>query len=65
MEKIINKENDWDQMAYDGVVFRPIQRINGLEMNDSVKKVKLGQADVLSEVNTKVVDGIVLECSKW
>ena len=55
MKKIMNKENDWDQMTYADVVSGPIQRITRLEMINALKKMKRGKAAGSFEMNTEMI----------
>ena len=43
MKKIMNEENDWNQMTNADVVLGPIQRVSRVEIIDAVKKMKLGK----------------------
>ena len=60
MEKILNEENDRHQMTNADVVLRPVQRVTRVEIINAIKKMKLGKAVGLSEVNTESI-----VASKW
>ena len=55
MEKIMNKENDWDQTTDADVVLGPIRRVIRVEIISAVKKMKLEKAAAPSEVNTEMI----------
>ena len=40
MVKIMNEENDWDQITNDDVVVEPIQRITRVKIINAVKEMK-------------------------
>ena len=44
MKKIMNEENEWDQITNADVVLGPIQRVTHVEIN-TVKKMKLKKSD--------------------
>ena len=41
MEKIMNEENDWNQITNADVVLSPMQRVTHAEIINAVKKMKL------------------------
>ena len=55
MEKIINKENDWNQLTNTDVVLGPIQRVTCVEIINAAKKINLGKVAGPFEVNTEMI----------
>ena len=51
MEKIMNVENEWDQMAEADMVEGPVEEVTYEEVIKAMYKMKLGKAAGPSEVN--------------
>ena len=45
MEKIMNKENEWDQMVETGVVARSVEKVTGKKTVKATQKMKSGKAN--------------------
>ena len=54
MEKILNVENEWDQMAEAGMVEGPVG-LTSEEVKKAMNKMKLGKAAGPSEVNMDMI----------
>ena len=55
MEKIMNVENKWDQMAEADMVERPLEEVTYEEVIKAMNKMKLGKAAGPSEVNMDMI----------
>ena len=55
MEKIINVENEWDQMAKADMVEGPVEEVTYEEVMEAMNKMKLGKAAGPSEVNMDMI----------
>ena len=55
MEKIMNVENEWDQMVELDMVEGPVEGVIDEEVMEAVNKVKLGKAAGPSEVNMDMI----------
>ena len=55
MEKIMNVENEWDQMVEAGMVEGPVEGVTDEEMIGAINKMKLGKAAGPSEVNMDMI----------
>ena len=55
MEKIMNVENEWDQMAKADMVEGPDEEVTYKEVMEAINKMKLGKAAGLSEVNVDMI----------
>ena len=55
MEKIMNVENEWDQMAEADMVEGPVEGITDGEVMEAMNKIKLGKAAGPSEVNMDTI----------
>ena len=55
MEKIMNVENEWDQMVEVGMVERPVEGVTDEEVMEAMNKMKLGKAAGPSEVNMDMI----------
>ena len=51
MEKILNVENEWDQMAEADMVEEPVEGVTYEEVMKAMNKMNLGKAAGPSEVN--------------
>ena len=54
-KKIINVENEWDQMAKADMVKGPVEEVTYEEVMEAMNKVKLGKAAGPSEVNMDMI----------
>ena len=54
MEKIMNVENEWDQMVEADMVEGPVEGVNDVEVIEAMNKMKLGKAAGPSEVNMDI-----------
>ena len=55
MEKIMNVENEWDQMVEADLVEGPVEEVTDEELMEAMKKMKLGKAAGPSEVNMDMI----------
>ena len=55
MEKIMNVENEWDQMVEVDMVERPVEGVTDEEVMEAMNKMKLGKAAGPSEVNMDII----------
>ena len=55
MEKIMNVENEWDQMAEADMVEGPVEEVTYKEVIKAMNKMKLGKAAGPSEVNMDMI----------
>ena len=55
MEKIMNEENEWDQMVKDDVVERLVEKLTRKEIVEAMQKMKSGKATGPSEVCVKMI----------
>ena len=55
MEKIMNVENEWDQMAESDMVEGPVEEVTYEEVIKAMNKMKLGKAAGLFEVNMDMI----------
>ena len=55
MEKIMNVENEWDQMAKADMVKGPVEEVTYEEVMEAMNKIKLGKAAGPSEVNMDMI----------
>ena len=55
MEKIMNKENEWDHMVETDVVERPVEKVARNEIVEPMQKIKSGKAPGPSEVNEEMM----------
>ena len=55
MEKIMNVENEWDQMAEADMVEGPVEEVTYEEVIKAINKMKLGKAAGSSEVNMDMI----------
>ena len=55
MEKILNAENEWDQMAEADMVEGPVEGVTYKEVMKAMNKMKLGKAAGPSEVNMDMI----------
>ena len=55
MEKIMNEENNWDQMVETDVIEGPVERVTRKEIIEAMQKMKSGKAAGLSEVNVEMI----------
>ena len=61
MEKIMNVENEWDQMAKADMVEGPVEEVTYEEVIKAMNKMKLGKAAGPSEVNMDMI----MACGKF
>ena len=55
MEKIMNVENEWDQMVEVDMVEGPVEGVTGEEVVEAMNKMKLGKVAGPSEVNMGMI----------
>ena len=55
MVKIMNVENEWDQMVEADMVEGPVEGVTDEEVMEAMNKMKLGKAAEPSEVNMDVI----------
>ena len=55
MEKIMNMENEWDQMAVADMAEGPVEEVTYEEVIKAMNKIKLGKAASPSEVNMDMI----------
>ena len=55
MEKIMNVENEWDQMVKAHMVKRPVEGVTDEKVMEAMNKMKLGKAAGPSEVNMDMI----------
>ena len=55
MEKILNVENEWDQMAEADMVEGPVEGVTHKELMKAINKMKLGKAAGPSEVSMNMI----------
>ena len=55
MEKIMNVENEWDQMAKADMVEGPVEEVTYEEVMEAMNKMKLGKAAGPFEVNMDMI----------
>ena len=55
MEKIMNEENEWDQMVEINAVEGPIERITREEVVEAMRRMKSGKATGPSEVSVEMI----------
>ena len=55
MSKIMNEENDWDQLADADTVEGPIERLMREEIMETFKYLKIGKAPVPKEVYAEMI----------
>ena len=55
MEKIINVENEWDQMVKVGMVEGPVEGVTDGEVMEAMNKMKLGKTTGPLEVNMDMI----------
>ena len=55
MEKIMNRENNWDQMVDTDVMEGPVERVTSKEITEAMQKMKSGKAAGLSEVSVEMI----------
>ena len=55
MEKIMNVENEWDQMVEADMVEGPVEGVTDEEVMEAMNKMKLGKAAGPSEVNKYMI----------
>ena len=55
VEKIMNVENEWDQMVEADVVEGPVEGVSDEEVMEAINKMKLGKAAGPSEVNKDMI----------
>ena len=55
MEKIMNVENEWDEMAKADMVEGPVEEVTYEEVMEAMNKMKLGKAAGPSEVNMDMI----------
>ena len=55
MEKIMNVENEWNQMAKADMVEGPVEEVAYNEVMEAMNKMKLGKAAGPSEVNMDMI----------
>ena len=55
MEKIMNKENNWDQMVESDVMEGPVEKVTSKEITEAMQKTKSGKAAGLSEVSVEMI----------
>ena len=55
MEKILNVENEWDQMAEADMVEGPVEGVTYEEVMKAMNKMKMGKAAGPSEVNMDMI----------
>ena len=61
MEKIMNVENDWDQMVEADVVKGAVEGVTDEEVMEAMNKMKLGKAAGPSKVNMDMI----IACGKF
>ena len=55
MKKIMNEENDWDQMTEVDAVEGPVEKVTRGEVRNAVETMKRGKATGPSEVSTEMI----------
>ena len=55
VEKIMNVENEWDQMVEADMVEGPVEGVTDEEVMEAINKMRLGKAAGPSEVNMDVI----------
>ena len=55
MKKIMNVENEWDQMVEADMVEGPVEGVTDEEVMEAMNKIKLGKAAGPSEVNMDMI----------
>ena len=55
MEKIMNEENNWDQVVNADMVEGPVERVSHAEIINAIKTMKTGKAAGPSEVNFEMI----------
>ena len=55
MEKIMNVENEWDQMAKADTVEGPVEEVTYEEVMEAMNRMKMGKAPGPSEVNMDMI----------
>ena len=61
MEKIINVENEWDQMVETDMVEGPVEGVTDEEVLEAMNKTNLGKAAGPSEINKDMI----IASGKW
>ena len=55
MEKIMNVENEWDQMVEANMLEGPVEGVSDKKVMEGMNKMRLGKAAGLSEVNMDMI----------
>ena len=55
MEKIMNEENEWDQMAETDLVEGPVEKVVRNEIEETIQSMKSGKATGPSEVSVEMI----------
>ena len=55
MQKVINEDNEWDQIADADVVQGPIERVLSEEVMEAINHLKIGKASGSSDVYAKMI----------
>ena len=55
MEKIMNKENEWDRMVETDLVEGPVEKVARNEMVEAIQSMKSGKATEPSEVSVEMI----------
>ena len=55
MEKIKNKDNEWDRMEEIDVVERPVEKVARNEIVEAMQRMKSGNATGTSEVSVEMI----------
>ena len=55
MEKIINVENEWDQMVEVDIIEGPVEGVSDKDVMEAMNKMKLGKAAGPSEINVDMI----------
>ena len=56
MERMMNKENAWDQKTEIARVKDPVEKVSLKKTTSAMKKMKLGKTSGLSKVSTKIIN---------
>ena len=55
MEKIMNKENEWDHMVETDIVEGPVEKVARNEIVEAMQRMKSGKATGPPEVNVEMI----------
>ena len=55
MERIMNEENDWDQVTDAAMLEGPVERVSREEVVKAMRGMKTGKATGLSEVSVEMI----------